>query len=167
MAKLRESYAVRTTGVLHRNARGLSLLETLLATFMFVTVMIAMMDVWVAHARALDKSQGQEVASMLAQQVMEQELTLGYQAVNVTIPAPYIIQRTMRGVVDSEVFNYTVSAQPPTVYPNGPGTEGYDLPTLITSGYPAGPAYQVIVVNVTWFDSTGNHTLMMECDGGF
>ena len=108
---------MRTTQGLpgHRQTRGLSLLETLLATFMFVTVMISLMDVWVAHSRAFDKTQGQEVGSFLCQRVMEQTLSSGYNVVPAGVfpPAtgwvmpqapPFIVQRTMRGVAENAWF---------------------------------------------------------------
>lgn len=122
------------------------MLEILLASMLFTLVMTAMMSVWVTHARAIDKSQEQQVAGALAQRIMEMQRALGYQATNL-VSQPFEIERTMRGVTQKATFYYdvTVTEQP-----------------VVT-----GPTYKNVQVKVHWKDSTGNHTLLLESNAGW
>lgn len=124
--------------------RGMSLLETLISFTLFVTVMVVLMGVWVTHARAIELTQDQEVATNLAQMFMEQALDQGYAVTNVT-SSPFLVQRFLRGVTYDSTFLYSVNV---TDAPNGP---------LAPS-----PGHRVVVVKVEWQDSSANHTVMME-----
>ena len=111
---------------------------------MFVTVMVFLMSVWVTHARAVELTQDQEVATNLAQMFMEQSLDQGFAVVNVT-SSPFLVQRFLRGVTYDSTFLYSVNV---TDSPNG---------ALAPS-----PGHRVVVVKVEWQDSTANHTIMIE-----
>ncbi len=122
------------------------MLEVLIASVLFTTVMVAMMSVWITHARAIDKSQEQQVAGAIAQRIMEMQRAQGYQATNVT-STPFEIERTMRGVTTKATFFYEVHVI------NGPLSNG--------------PTYKNVVVNVSWHDTTGDHTYMLESNAGW
>lgn len=122
------------------------MLEVMIASVLFTLVMSAMMAVWVTHARAIDKSQEQQVAGAVAQAIMEQQRNKGYQAVNIT-SQPFYVERTMRGVTSSARFDYTV--------------------TVGAQAYTWGPTYKNVVVNVTYRDTTGPHTFMLESNAGW
>ena len=122
------------------------MLETLLASLLFTIVMTFMAAVWVTHSKAVDKSQDQQVAGALAQQVMEMQRVLGFQATNVT-SQPFQIERTMRGVRQEVTFWYAVYVQ------DGPMTTG--------------PTYKNVVVRVAWSDRTGNHIMDVESNAGW
>ena len=126
----------------------MSLLETLIAFTLFVTVMAMLMGVWVAHARALELGQDQEVASSLCQMQMEQAMQLGFGAQSQN-SVPFQMRRFIRGQPYDATFFYTVNVTNTTL----PG---------ITS-----PLHRVIVVNVTWHDASGNHTVSMESNAAW
>lgn len=126
--------------------RAFSMLETLLASILFSTVMTFMMAVWVTHAKAIDKSQDQQVAGALAQRIMEMQRARGFQATNVTSQS-FQIERTMRGVTQEATFWYSVYVN------DGPSVNG--------------PTYKNVLVRVAWEDQTGNHTLDVESNAGW
>jgi type II secretory pathway pseudopilin PulG len=122
------------------------MLEVMIAAVLFTLVMSAMMAVWVTHAKAIDKSQEQQVAGAIAQAIMEQQRNKGYQAVNIT-SQPFFVDRTMRVVTSSAEFRYTVTVNPqPHIW---------------------GPTYKNVVVNVSYQDSVGPHTFTLESNAGW
>ncbi|MCA9791265.1 MAG: type II secretion system protein [Candidatus Eremiobacteraeota bacterium] len=58
--------------------RGLTLVETILASFLLGTMVIAVMGVWPAYYRAVEKSKNRRVAVGLADQQMEIALAEGF-----------------------------------------------------------------------------------------
>lgn len=64
-----------------RAFRGFNLLEVVLAGFLFATVTSALVGVWITYARATAAGRTMLVANHLAQNVMEQQLALGWAAV--------------------------------------------------------------------------------------
>ena len=62
------------------NFRGFNLLEVVLAGFLFATVTSALVGVWITYARATAAGRTMLVANHLAQNVMEQQLALGWAA---------------------------------------------------------------------------------------
>ena len=122
------------------------MLEVMIASVLFTLVMSAMMAVWVTHARAIDKSQEQQVAGAIAQAIMEQQRNKGYQAVNIA-SQPFFVDRTMRGVTSVAEFRYTV--------------------TVGTQPFTWGPTYKDVTVNVSWTDTGGPHTFMLESNAGW
>lgn len=122
------------------------MLEVLVASVIFTTVMVAMMSVWITHARAIDQSQEQQVAGALAQRIMDMQRARGYQAESST-SQPFEIERTMRGVVTRATFFYTVNVT--------------EVPFV------SGPTYKNVLVTVQWQDSVGNHTYRLESNAGW
>lgn len=136
-----------------RFLRGYSILEVLVASVLFATTMLSMASVWVTHAKAIDKSQEQQVAGALAQRLMEMQRALGYQTVPVA-STPFTIERTMRGITTSSTFIYEIYVVD-RADPAHP------------SSVPHGPTYKNVVVKVAWSDSTGNHVFTLESNAGW
>jgi hypothetical protein len=120
----------------------MSILEVMIAFTLFVTCVVLLMSVWVTHAKGIELGQDQEVAANLCQMFMEQSLQQGFACVPVA-SQPYIMTRTLRGQSYNAIFNYSVSI------------------TNTTVGATA-PMHRIVVCNVTWQNSTGNHTVHME-----
>ncbi|MGE4206568.1 MAG: hypothetical protein AB7J86_38285 [Vulcanimicrobiota bacterium] len=58
--------------------RGLTLVETILASFLLGTMIVAVMGVWPAYYRAVEKSKNRRVAVALAEQQMEIAMAEGF-----------------------------------------------------------------------------------------
>ena len=121
---------------------GFSLLEVMIAFTLFVTVMSLMMGVWVTHAKGLELGQDQEVACNLCQMFMEQSLQQGFLCTSIA-SSPYVVRRIVRGQ-------------------NFDATYFYSVTVTNTTPLGAAPTHRNVVCNVTWNDSTGNHTVSME-----
>lgn len=67
-----------------RKSRGFNLLEVVIAAFLFSTISVAFLGVWGMQARGLEKSRHSLVATMLAEQMVEEAMAEGYELVKVT-----------------------------------------------------------------------------------
>jgi hypothetical protein len=120
----------------------MSILEVMIAFTLFVTCVVLLMSVWVTHAKGIELGQDQEVAANLCQMFMEQSLAQGFSCVPVA-SQPYRMTRTLRGQSYDSIFTYSVNI------------------TNTTIGSTA-PMHRILVCNVTWQNSTGNHLVTME-----
>lgn len=58
---------------------GFNLLEVVIASFLFSTIAVAFLGVWGMQARGLEKSRHNLVATMLAEQLVEETMAEGYE----------------------------------------------------------------------------------------
>ena len=65
---------------MRRGLRGFNLLEVVLAGFLFATVTSSLVGVWITYARATAAGRTMLVANHLAQNIMEQQLAMGWAA---------------------------------------------------------------------------------------
>jgi type II secretory pathway pseudopilin PulG len=66
------------------NRFGFNLLEVVIAAFLFSTIAVAFLGVWGMQARGLEKSRHKLVATMLAEQIVEEAMAEGYELTRVT-----------------------------------------------------------------------------------
>ncbi len=93
--------------------RGFNLLEVVLAGFLFATVTSSLVGVWITYARATAAGRTMLVANHLAQNVMEQQLALGWAAVALP-PDPDRKFTLVQVVGDSEIpvdYFYSVEVE--------------------------------------------------------
>lgn len=90
-----------------RNGRihGITLLETILAAFMFCSISIALLSLWYAHYRLQAQSQHRLVANYLCKQLMEDQVN---QPLSSIVPIP-------RGSKDKIIVNSTINGRLRTV----------------------------------------------------
>lgn len=90
--------------------RALSMIELMISMTIFSWVIMALFSVWVAHARALTKSQDNMVAAALCEQVMEAQLSLGWTADNVT-ETPFTVTHIVEGTPSKREYFYKVDVE--------------------------------------------------------
>lgn len=73
--------------VLGHRRGGFNLLEVTVAAFIFSVVAISFVGVWGQQVRALEKSRHVMVATFLAEELIEESMTKGYEQSKVTDPA--------------------------------------------------------------------------------
>jgi len=71
---------------LKQKSWGFNLLEVAIAGFIFATVSVAFMGVWGMQVRAVEKSRHSLVATMLAEDLVEQAMEDGFERTRVTKP---------------------------------------------------------------------------------
>lgn len=64
-----------------KRSRGFSLLEVVVATFIFLTVLGALQGYWVGVGRLMEQSRARMAASFVAEQLMEDIAAKGYERV--------------------------------------------------------------------------------------
>ena len=65
-----------------RNQKGFSLLETVIAAFIFITTVAGVLSVWTAHSRGIAKARMVLVANELSEQLMEECVAARFQNVS-------------------------------------------------------------------------------------
>lgn len=86
------------------------MLEMIFAVTLFATVVVALMGVWAMHARAVGRARNTLLAGHLAERVMEQALSQGWQVK--PIPASDATRMDMTSILNGErvvnSFQYSV-----------------------------------------------------------
>ena len=65
-----------------RAGSGHNLLEMIIATFIFSTVLLGLTSVWMQHSRVMERAGGRLVGQFLANQLMEECIAAGYDLVS-------------------------------------------------------------------------------------
>jgi hypothetical protein len=114
-----------------------------IASFLFSTIAVAFLGVWGMQARGLEKSRHSLVATMLAEELVEETMAKGYETTQITEGPPE----------PDEIFMETES--------RGPSGEWTSIPVTYTSertvapiGDPDKDKLKMVTVKVTWDDST-------------
>lgn len=123
--------------------RGFYLLEMILALFLFATIAYPLLNVFLNYYRTSGKSRAALVGSHLAEQIMENQLSLGWQAVSNT-PPPSVITY----ITDGEEIPVTYNSDVVVADLSDPD------PTAVGMKH--------VVVTVTWTDTTGDRMIELE-----
>lgn len=100
-----------------RRPRGFSLLEILLGSVLFATVLVYLAGIWGVHARVIGHTRDRMVANFIAGQQMENCITAGFRSVNLMMgpPIPETITTTINGESQEVTYYCTVQvAKHPT-----------------------------------------------------
>jgi len=96
-----------------KKKRAFSLLEILLGSILFSTVLVYLAGIWGVHARTIGHTRDRMVATFIAGQQIENCITAGYQGVGVLAalgPRPEEVRTTINGVTQIVVYTYTITA---------------------------------------------------------
>ena len=124
-----------------RATSGLNLLETIIAVTIFGGLVVALLNIWIAHAKALDHTQNMLVAANLAESVMESQIGLGFKVKS--MPKKDI---ELNRIVDDIVVPITFT---------------YEIGVVDTSG-PTGPEVKQVRVRVTWKEQDVEKEVVVE-----
>ncbi|MBT9588147.1 hypothetical protein IV102_32720 [bacterium] len=93
-----------------RRPRGFSLLEVLLGSILFATVLVYLAGIWGVHARVIGHTRDRMVANFIAGQQMENCVTAGFRGVDLLVgpPIPETITTTLNGVSQEVTYVCTV-----------------------------------------------------------
>ena len=117
----------------NRRHKGYSLLETVIACFIFITVLIGLMGVWNTHSKAIGKARSMLIANELSERVMEKCLAARYE----TLP---------RFHSETETFEVEFLIK---------GQRIVNTFTTLIEVSDEGPEIRNIKVTVSWEDTTG------------
>ena len=89
---------------------GFSLLEVVVATFIFLTVLGALQGYWVTVARMMENSRARTAASFVAEQILEDAIAKGYDRVDeISATGDVGIEVTMYGRPQNYSIVYNVN----------------------------------------------------------
>lgn len=98
-----------------RAGSGHNLLEMIIATFIFSTVLLGLTSVWMQHSRVMERAGGRLVGQFLANQLMEECIAAGYDLVSnlatnpASPPEPLELSETMRGIKKDVEYRPTIT----------------------------------------------------------
>ena len=88
----------------------MSLLEVIVATFIFLTVMGAMQGYWITVGRMMENSRARMAAGFVAEQLLEDIIAKGYDRADEIAPSGNLgLEMTMNGKPKHFSINYTVT----------------------------------------------------------
>ncbi len=91
--------------------RGLSLLETVIASLLFATITVSLVSLWFSHYRLLAMSQSRLVATYVCKQLMEEQLSNATSAI-VALPRgsqpPITMTHKVNGATRTVVYEWSV-----------------------------------------------------------
>lgn len=128
-----------------RNQRGFNLLEVVVASLIFVTVLVFMLGLWTAYHSALTQSRHRLVANGLARSVMEQRVANGHGALNSIIDDPQVQEIVSNSQIRGRQLQTKFETRFLATDPGGPNT-----------------ALRRITVTVSWEEDTGEKSLTYE-----
>jgi Tfp pilus assembly protein PilV len=143
--------------ILGHGRRGFNLLEVVIAAFIFSTVSISFLGVWGQQVRALEKSRHLMVATFLAEQLINESMSNGYERTKVTDPA--------EGPEKIDITMETSSRNP-----SNPDPENWDKIAVVyhatrevqPSGNPDVDKLKQVIVKVAWEDTTKKGEVVLE-----
>ncbi len=91
--------------------RGLSLLETVIASLLFATITVSLVSLWFSHYRLLAMSQSRLVATYVCKQLMEEQLSNATSAI-IAVPRgsqpPITMTHKVNGATRTVVYEWSV-----------------------------------------------------------
>ncbi len=117
--------------------RGFSLLETVMAAFIFLTALALIAGVWPAYSRAAAKNAGYLAAMDIASQEIEVSIAQGYDGVG-DRSGDVVVTNIVEGQSVDRQFHYEVAVSDVT------------------------PTLRDVTVTVTWTDLTGDQEIRFE-----
>lgn len=91
--------------------RGLSLLETVIASLLFATITVSLISLWFSHYRLLAMSQSRLVATYVCKQLMEEQLSNATSAI-IALPRgsqpPITLTHKVNGATRTVVYEWSV-----------------------------------------------------------
>lgn len=126
--------------MLRRRHTGMTILETVIAAFIFITTVVGLLGVWATHSRAIGKARSILIANDLSERVMEQCVAARYERVNEFDGA-------------TEVFDVEFIIQGVTI------TNQFTSTVTITD---QSPTIRNVVVRVEWTDTTGARNIELH-----
>lgn len=96
---------------------GFNLLEMIIAAMVFVTIVVALLGVWAQNARMLRRDTNQVMASVIAQNIMESQVSLGFKAEAVP-PTVFDVTHFVDGTPAAAHFTYQVDVTDTSVGPD-------------------------------------------------
>lgn len=91
-----------------RHARGLTIVELVVAMALFVAFFLLVMNTWPLNAWAASKARHVVLANHIVEQEMENTLALGFDNA-VSRSGSYTLSGSTNGAAESQTFNYTVT----------------------------------------------------------
>lgn len=125
-----------------RAQRGFNLLEMIIAAMVFLTIVVALLGVWAQNAQMLQRDSNHLMASVIAQNVMESQLSLGFKAEPIA-ETDFDVTHFVDGKAAVAHFTYRVDVTDTSVGPN-------DV------------ALKQCLVTVTWEENGNAKTLQLE-----
>ena len=129
-----------------KSSAGFNLLEVVIGAFLFSTIAVAFLGVWGMQARGLEKSRHNLVATMLAEQMVEEAMAAGYERAKDQEPTPIKMETEFRDKTGAW-----------SVIPVEYTTEQ----TVAPIGDPDEDKLKLVTVKVTWEDSTRNGEVVL------
>ncbi len=115
-------------------------MDLLVGLMIFATISIALLGMWGAYYRMMGKGRNTLVATNLAQDVMEKQIALGWQAQSVPPPNTITMEETIDSTVRTEVYNYWID---------------------VVDNDPLNVGLKTVKVHVSWVDNTGQHEVLV------
>ena len=133
-------------GPVKHNRQGMTLLELILALFLFATLVPLFVGLWSTHHRAVEKSAGVVLGNNICHLILEQAMAAGYSGVD-TLAATTLADRTLSlktSITDS-------SSTPPSSWST---SKDYVWVMTVASGPSTSPALRngekLVNVRVEW-----------------
>lgn len=133
----------------HRH-KGFNLLEVVIASFLFSVVAVAFLGVWGMQVRAMEKSRHNLVATMLAEEIIEEIMSAGYELTPLTEGEPKL------GFVDMEMEHRGANGEWATI------TSRYESEVTVTEIGTGDDRLKQVTVKVTWDDSSHVGEIVLE-----
>lgn len=123
-----------------RRTAGLTILETVIAAFIFIVTLVGLMSVWATHSRAIGKARSILIANELSESVMEKCLAARYERVD-----------EFNGETEVVDIQFVIKDVPIT-----------NQFTSIVTVTDASPTIKTVVVRVEWQDTTGDRFIELH-----
>ena len=129
---------------------GFNLLEVVIGAFLFSTISIAFLGVWGMQARGLEKSRHSLVATMLAEQMVEEAMTEGYERAKVT-----------EGEPETDTIDMATESRDRTGEWSEIKVTYSTEKTVSVIGDPDDDKLKLVTVKVRWEDTTRNGEVVL------
>lgn len=134
-----------------RRQSGFNLLEVVIAAFLFSTIAVAFLGVWGMQARGLEKARHNLVATMLAEELVEETMAEGYELTRVT-----------EGEPEPKIINMeTESKAPDGSWSVIPVTYTSTRTVEVIGDLDDDDKLKMVTVRVTWEDTTKNGEVVL------
>ena len=132
----------------HSRSHAFSLLEVVIAAFIFSFVSVGFLSIWGLQARSLEKSRHVLVATLLAEELIEEAMAEGYNQLPVSGPENFDVDMEFETKGDLAEWT-TIEAH-------------YVRTRTVLDEDTADDLLKRVMVVVSWEDSTGPHEITLE-----